>query len=145
MSIRQLHPLHKWAHCVVQVLFATQAFSCPDLRWLFTYFSTMTIQFSPSCCIPLNKRGELQRWIKKTVDRNSDFYLAAVSQVPGNYVMMRTNWHRSGPDIQEHITGDVTIVRVGPICTAALFDLIYDRMVHRSVWLTSTELVIVLP
>ncbi len=102
----------------------------------------MTIQFSPTSNIPPNQRGELQLWMEKTVDKDTDLHLAAVSQVTGSYVMMRTNWHKSthGSDKQEHLTGDVIIVRVKPIRTAALFDLISDRIINRWVRLTSTEL-----
>lgn len=69
----------------------------------------MTIKFSPDSNIPPNQRGELQLWIEQSVDRDTDFYLAAVSQAAGDYVMMRANWHRSPSDPQEHLTGNVII------------------------------------
>lgn len=69
----------------------------------------MTIQFSPGSNIPPNQRGELQLWIEKTVDKDTDVHLAAVSEVTSNYVMMRANWHKSTHDKQEHLTGDVIL------------------------------------
>jgi len=66
----------------------------------------MTIEFSPSCDIPANQRGELQLWIKNTVEKGSYFYFAAVREA-GCYVMMTANWHTHNQ--QEYLTGDVFI------------------------------------
>jgi hypothetical protein len=116
----------------------TQAFSCPDLRQL----CTMTIQFSPGCNIAPNQRGELQLWIEKKVDRDTDFYIAVVSQVASKYVMMRANWHKSttGSDKEEHLTGNVIIVRIKPIRTAAFSISHSTRIMRRWVRPTSTEM-----
>jgi hypothetical protein len=104
-----------------------------------TYF-TMTIQFIPGCNIAPNQRGELQIWIEKHVDRDTDFYVAVVSPVDSKHVVMRANWHKSLRDKEEHLTGNVIIVRVNLIRTAA-FDLTLDRIMRRWVRPTSTEMV----
>ena len=77
----------------------------------------MTIQFNPGCNIAPNQRGELQIWIEKHVDRDTDFYIAVVSEVASKYVMMRATWHKSTSDKEEHLTGNVIIVR----CVARLY------------------------
>ena len=102
----------------------------------------MTIHFSPGCNIAPNHRGELQLWIEKHVDRDTDFYVAVVSPVETKHVVMRANWHKSttGSDKEEHLTGNVIIVRVKPIRTAVLFDLTFDRIMRRWARPTSTEM-----
>lgn len=47
----------------------------------------------------------MQLWIENTVDNDSDFYLAALSEVAGNHVVMRANWHQS--TTQDHLASDV--------------------------------------
>jgi hypothetical protein len=68
----------------------------------------MTIEFGDG--IKGNRRGEVQTFIEQKVDRDTDVYLAAVSQNPVNNDYMRVYWHRSPADQELHLTGDVRIV-----------------------------------
>ena len=68
----------------------------------------MTIEFGPD--IKGNRCGEVQNFIEQKVDRDTDVYLAAVSQNPVNYDYMRVYWHKSPADQELHLTGDVCFV-----------------------------------
>ena len=100
----------------------------------------MTIQFSPGCKIAPNHRGEVQIWIEKHVDRDTDFYVAVVSPVDTKHVVMRANWHKSPNDKEEHLTGNVIIVRVKPLIRTVAFNLTFDRIMRRWVRPTSTKM-----
>ena len=125
-------------HCVVLAVFTRSTFFFFSCRRLYK----MTIQFSPGCNIAPNQRGELQIWIESHVDRDTDFYIAVVSEVASKYVMMRAKWHKSKNDKEEHLTGNVIIVRCETYSHSCIFNLSHSstRIMRRWVRPTSTEM-----
>jgi hypothetical protein len=90
----------------------------------------MTIQFGPG--ITGNRRGEVQIFIEKKVDRDTDIYLATVSERPGNYAYMRVWWHKSDADKELHLTGDVFWVSHPKLASAGEEAYIACRTTSRS-------------
>lgn len=88
----------------------------------------MTIHFNPD--IKADRAVAIQRFIEQEVDRDNDFYYAATTQNPSDYIYLRADWHKSPGDPQEHLTGDLYIVSNPELSDTSQETYVSDREIR---------------